>query len=84
MKLAENNSKTLEQQIEIINEDIKELKYNQINELILLNKNHITYMKKLQKLEEFTKIQDMSNQLIEKRLHVIEGALKDISKSISA
>ena len=74
MKLAENNSKTLEQQIEIINEDIKELKYNQINELILLNKNHITYMKKLQKLEEFTKIQDMSNQLIEKRLHVIEGA----------
>ena len=82
---AENaNSKALEEQIEQINENIKELQYNQMEELITIQKNHATNMKKLNKLQEYNKIADMTNQIFEKRLLVIEEAIKQINKSISA
>ena len=84
MKTSEKMFQTLEQLIESIKEDINELKYHQINELMLIHKNHITYMKKLEKLQEFAKIEDMTNQLLEKRLVEIENGIKDVNKYISA
>lgn len=74
--LSFNDSKKLKQQIEQINETLNELKENQIKELELIKKNHITYMKKLDKLYEYDKISDMTNQVFEKRLCGIENNIK--------
>lgn len=80
MQTIRKTNNTLEEQIELINEHLKELRKEQINELFLLQKNHNTYMKKLDKLQEYNKISDMTNQVFEKRLYGIENALKEISK----
>ena len=77
MKEQKNNVQTLEQQIEAVNEAIKELKYQQMEILKLLNKNHITYMKKLDKLQEYNKIADMTNHVFERRLAEIERNVKE-------
>lgn len=66
----------LEQQIEQINVLLNELKNNQKEELELIRKNHITYMKKLDKLYEYAKIDDMNSQIVEKRLCGIENNIK--------
>ena len=75
---------TLEKQIEEINKVLKELQYNQTEELILLQKNHTINMKKLDKLQEYNKIADMTNQVFERRLSGIEQALKQLNKTIGA
>ena len=80
MQSVETNNNTLKKQMELIIEELKELKKEQINTLMLLQKNHNTYMKKLDKLQEYNKISDMTNQLFEKRLYGIESALKEINK----
>lgn len=78
------NSKALEEQIEQINQILKELQYNQTDAIIMIQKNHATNMKKLNKLQEYNKIADMTNQLFEKRLLGIEDAIRQINQSISA
>ena len=41
-------------------------------------------MKKLDKLQEYNKISDMTNQVFEKRLAGIEKAIKQLNNSIGA
>ena len=81
---CESTNLTLEEQIEEINQTLKELQYNQTEELILLQKNHTINMKKLDKLQEYNKIADMTNQVFERRLSGIEQALKQLSKTLGA
>ena len=82
--MLEKSNKTLEKQIEEINEILNQLKNNQIEEKELLNKKYNICIKKLEKLQEYNKIADMTNQLFEKRLLGIEIAIKEISKVLSA
>lgn len=84
MQQKEQTKIALEQQIKIINEILNELKNIQQNEVKTINNNHITYMKKLDKLQEYNKIADITNQVFEKRLCNIENAIKQINKTISA
>jgi len=81
---CESTNLTLEEQIEEMNQTLKELQYNQTEELILLQKNHTINMKKLDKLQEYNKIADMTNQVFERRLSGIEQALKQLSKTLGA
>lgn len=74
---------TLYQQIAEINVVLNELKNKQTEEVNLLKKNHIANMKKLDKLQEYNKIADMTNQIFEKRLSSIENSLMQISKSMN-
>ncbi|MCR5146296.1 MAG: hypothetical protein K6B70_02985 [Clostridia bacterium] len=75
--MVENtNIQKLEQQIVAMNVAINEIKNNQLEIKELLHKNHITYMKKLDKLQEFNKILDMTNKVFEKRLAEIEKNVK--------
>ena len=74
------NNNTLEKQMELIIENLNEIRKEQINTLMLLQKNHNTYMKKIDKIQEYNKISDMTNQLFEKRLYGIESALKELNK----
>lgn len=83
MHSYENTIVTLEKQIEEINKILKELQYNQTEELILIQKNHTINMKKLDKLQEYNKIADMTNQVFEKRLSGIEQAMKQLNKTLS-
>lgn len=73
---------TLEQQIAQIYGTINELQIKQQEELTLLQKNHVTYMKKLEKLQEYNKIADMTNQVFEKRISEIENTVKQINNKI--
>lgn len=84
MHTCEFTKKALEEQIGELNKVLKELQYNQTEEIILLQKNHATNMKKLDKLQEYNKISDMTNQLFEKRLSGIENAIKQLNNSIGA
>ena len=74
---------TLSQQIVEINVLLNELKKIQTNEIKILERNHSVNMKKIDKLQEYNKIADMTNQLFEKRLLVIENAIMQISKTLS-
>lgn len=74
---------TLNQQIVEMNGILNELKKLQTDELNILEKNHSVNMKKFDKLQEYNKIADMTNQLFEKRLLVIENAIVQISKTLS-
>lgn len=84
MHTCEFTKKALEEQIEELNKVLKELQYNQTEEIILLQKNHATNMKKLDKLQEYNQISDMTNQLFEKRLSGIENAIKQLNNSMGA
>ena len=75
---------TLNQQIVEINGILNELKKLQTNEINILERNHAVNMKKFDKLQEYNKIADMTNQVFEKRLLVIENAIMQISKALSA
>ena len=78
------SNQTLEQQIAELNKILNEVKNIQKDEVNTLRINHITYMKKLEKLQEYNKIADMTNQLFEKRLSGIENAIIEINKTMSA
>ena len=84
LQTGKSTNLTLEEQIEEINHTLKELQYNQAEELILLQKNHTTNMKKLDKLQEYNKIADMTNQVFEVRISGIEQALKQLNKTLGA
>ncbi len=82
MQTLELANPVLEEQIKVLNELLKEIQDNQKEEIKLLQKNHATYMKKLDKLQEYNKIADITNQLFEKRVLGIENAIKEINKNI--
>ena len=84
MQQKEQTKLALEEQIEIINEILNELKNTQEDELKIIRNNHVTHMKKLDKLQEYNKIADITNQVFEKRLCSIENSIKQINKTISA
>lgn len=84
MQIYENNVKALENKIEKIIEILNELKNHQQKELQLLQNNHTINIKKLNKLQEYNKILDMTNQVFEIRISGIEAALKELNKNLSA
>ncbi len=83
MHTSDSTNKALEEQIEQINKTLDELKKNQGEELSLLQKNHAVNMKKLDKIQEYNKISDMTNQVFEKRLQGIENAIIKLNNSLS-
>ena len=83
MNTSEPYAKTLEEQIEEIKETLKELQNSQKDQTILLQKNHAVNMKKLDKIQEYNKISDMTNQLFEKRLLLIENAIMKLNNTLT-
>ena len=81
MSIKNDESKALESLIATIQELLYELKKEQDNMLISLEKHHKTTMRQLQVLREFNQIADMTNQIFEKRLSNIEKALKEKKKT---
>lgn len=67
----------------ITNEISEEIKFRQGVILKLIQNNHKITMRKLEKLQEYNEIDDMVNQVIEKRLTKIENILKDINSKIA-
>ncbi len=62
---------------------LKTIQMNQENVLINIQKNHATTMKRINKLQEFNQIADMSNQIFELRLTGIEDNLKELNISLA-
>lgn len=69
------NSTKLEKQIEEMKELLMEIQHSQIEEIKLIKSNNCTNMKKFDKIQEYNKIADMTNQLFEKRLLQIEQSI---------
>lgn len=67
--------------IEEINEVLKEIKNEQVNQRKILIKNHKVNMQKFSKLIEFNEIMDMTNQVFERRISSIEALLYEVFKS---
>ena len=67
--------------IEEINEVLKEIKIEQVNQRKMLIKNHKVNMQKFSKLIEFNEIMDMTNQVFERRISSIEAILYEVFKS---
>ena len=65
----------LEAIISQINEVLNEIKEEQKNEQKIIEEKHKVNMQKFAKLIEFTKIQDMTNQVFERRIAKIEAIL---------
>ena len=65
----------LEAIVSEINEVVNEIKEEQKNEQKMIEDKHKVNMQKFAKLIEFTKIQDMTNQVFEKRIATIEAIL---------
>lgn len=72
---------TLKSLIAEIQELAKEIKNEQKNIKIELEKNHKVTMKKLNKLREFDEIADMTNTVFEKRFSNIEQLLTKALKN---
>ena len=79
MNLLEENYNDIKQIKEVINE----IKYNQQKTIQIVEKNHKTNMKKIEKLQEFNQINDMTNTVFEERLLRIEKLLDDIYSKIA-
>lgn len=77
----ENENETLETLITQINGLLNEIKNEQKNMHITLEKNHKVNMQKFSKLIEYNEICDMRNTLFEKRLSNIEKLLYEVFKS---
>ena len=71
-----NEKQNLESLIAEIKELLNELKNEQNNMAIKLEKHHGVTMQKLEKLREFDEIADMTNQVFERRISNIEYMLK--------
>lgn len=67
--------------IEEINEVLKKIKDEQVNQRKMLIKNHKVNMQKFSKLIEFNEIMDMTNQVFERRISSIEALLYEVFKS---
>lgn len=77
----EQNNPATNYQIEEINEVLNELKQELINLSESSQKNFEIIMSKLMKLQEYNKIDDMTNQVFEMRISNIEDLLFKISSS---
>lgn len=77
----ESEKETLEALIAQINELLDEIKNEQKNMNITLDKNHKVNMRKFSKLIEYNEICDMRNTIFEKRLSNIEKLLYEVFKS---
>ncbi len=69
-------------QIEAINEVLNEIKIEQTNLSENLQKNFSVIMSKLMKMQEYNKIEDMTNQVFEMRMSNIEDLLFKISSKV--
>lgn len=69
-------------QIEEINEILNEIRNEQLNLSENLQKNFSVIMSKLMKMQEYNKIDDMTNQVFEMRMSNIEDLLFKISAKI--
>lgn len=77
----EQNNPATNYQIEEINEILNELKQELINLSEISQKNFEVIMSKLMKLQEYNKIDDMTNQVFEMRISNIEDLLFKMSSS---
>ena len=73
--------KSLETLIAEVNELLVELKEEQKNMKLTIDKYHKVNMQKFSKLIEYTKIADMTNTVFEKRISSIEKLLYEVFKS---
>ena len=69
-------------QFEEINELLKEIKNEQLNLSENLQKNFTVIMSKLMKMQEYNKIEDMTNQIFEMRVSNIEDMLSKINMKL--
>lgn len=69
-------------QIELVNEVLKEISKEQINLSENLQKKIVIITNKLEKLQEYNKIADMTNQVFEIRMSNIEDLLLKISSKV--
>jgi len=69
-------------QIEEVNELLNEIKNEQLNLSENLQKNFSVIMSKLMKIQEYNKIDDMTNQVFEMRMSNMEDLLFKISSKI--
>lgn len=81
MQKADEN---FQEQIVELNTLLNEIKYVQNDFILISQKNYKTTMKKLDKLHEYNKISDMTNQVFEKRITNIESVLNQIIKKLTA
>lgn len=72
---------TLEELIVEINELLNEIKKEQINMQKMTEQNHKTNMQKFKKIIDYTQINDMTNQVFEKRISSIEKLLHEVFKA---
>lgn len=78
----DNKNPMANYQIEEINELLNDIRNEQINLSENLQKNFSVIMSKLMKMQEYNKIDDMTNQVFEMRLSNIEDLLFKISSKI--
>lgn len=76
----DSEKETLEALIAQINELLNEVKNEQKNINLTLEKNHKVNMQKFSKLLEYNKICDMTNTIFERRLSSIEKLLYEVFK----
>lgn len=69
-------------QFEETNELLKEIKNEQLNLSENLQKNFAAIMSKLMKIQEYNKIEDMTNQVFEMRVSNIEDMLSKINMKL--
>ncbi len=78
----DNKNPLANYQIEEINELLNDIRNEQINLSENLQKNFSVIMNKLMKMQEYNKIEDMTNQVFEMRMSNIEDLLFKISSKI--
>ena len=76
------SNEILEQKLEEIYVILKAIQMNQQNELTTIQKNHATNMQRINKLQEYNQIADMTNQIFEIRITGIEDALKKLNSAV--
>ena len=79
VKLANHDIEQILAEIYVL---IKNIQTNQQNELITIQRNHATNMQRINKLQEYNQIADMTNQIFEIRITNIEEALKQLNKTL--
>ena len=83
MDNVSNENKNLEEKLEEIYVLLKTIQMNQENALINIHQNHATTMKRINKLQEYNQIADMTNQIFELRITGIEDNLKVLNASLN-
>ena len=81
--MEEKNPLNIETEITKIKELIEEVTFRQGIILKVIQNNHKTTMKKLEKLQEYNEIEDMVNQVFESRITNIEEFLQDLDSKIA-